>query len=134
MNALNAMLREQQEARAAAAIAKASTWTRAAQPLLRAYINLCEANADTHRFDGEPASDARDIITDAASRLRDEIESVRDRFIMDAQGQAPAGNDEATWGAYDELCEAVGCETPTIDQAVKATAREMVDEEMRRAA
>lgn len=148
MGAVNAMLRETQEAELAEAVAAANRWTDIARPLILASIEMERLAYDTvyaplGKLDGDKsftflrddaAEEARKLIERAAYDLNPIIESLRDNFIADYSKSWSRDLTEEEGDAVDEFNEALAAEVVSVVDFVKRVEREDYERFMGRAA
>lgn len=134
MNAVNSLVRDQQEARAQAAVEAANKWVDAARPMFMAFFKLddinddlrwCRAITDQNDYDERVGREAASYVWKAAKALREIITGIRDDFIADQSYKHPAQcATEEEWEERDRLADFIGEETISVDQAEKQMERE----------
>jgi hypothetical protein len=135
MNAVNALFREEQEAKAERALAAANGWVETARPLIALYLRLDDEDSALCRVPHQDEQEAvrqsvrrgREAIERARNDLYDEIGSIRDDAISAAVGKFPGGGTyEPQVVAYDELADAVWADAITVEQAISRVGREVL--------
>lgn len=127
MNAVNAMLRDQQEAELAAAVVAANEWLNLARPIIMATFKLEDLELEItrgssfrhHDHGYRTLSEARGYIESAREKLNEMLEGIRDDFLADNSKRWMRDLPEAEGDAIDAFNDALGEETLTIAQAVK---------------
>lgn len=129
MNAVNALLRDQQEAELAAAVAAANEWVTAARPIIFASFKLDELAGDlrSKAYDaGEYKhirtgvySEAQRYVEKAFEKLDEMLPGIRDDFISDNSKSWSPSLPEPDGHAVDEFNDALSEETISVETAVK---------------
>lgn len=133
MNAVNTLLRTDQEASFYAAVERADAWLDLARPIIVASLKLEDIEADIVRgssFDYKDAayrtlSEGRRYVTEARQQLEQMLEGIRDDFIADER-KTDARN-EAEAEDFDNFNDGLDGEVLTVANAVKRIEREWND-------
>ena len=142
MGAVNTLLRDQQEARAEAAVEAANKWVDAARPMFMAFFKLDDINDDLRWCRGikEPTSadelggrEAARHVWKAAKAMREIIAGIRDDFIADQMPPQPASTaTEEEWEERDRFSDFVAEEVISVERAEKRMEREWNEKEVAR--
>ena len=129
MNAVNAMLRDQQEARLEAAVAAANKWVDFVRPLVKAIGDLDEA-ASNLRYRAFPdhartGREAASYVNDAVVALGEMLDGIRDDFIADERRTCAKTDDEIE--EFDAFNDALEDETTSVRDAVKRIEADLYD-------
>lgn len=133
MNAVNAMLREQQEADLDTAVAAANKWVDLARPIIVTMFKIEDMASEIvagSSFDPRDHAyrtlrDAKDEVWNAFGALNKMLDGIRDDFIAD-QRKTCGRTDEET-EAFDAFNDALEGEVISEAEAVKMVAREWND-------
>lgn len=134
MNAVNALYRDQQEAKADAAIEAAKGWVETARPLILLYLRLdaedsklcCVPHQDEQPALYSAVADGRRIVETAREALYAEIESVRDQAVHAAAGAGPTHRDPVAEDEWLALVDVVEGGIPKVEAAIRQIEREAV--------
>lgn len=132
MNAVNALVRDQQEAHLDTAVAAANKWVDLARPIIIASFKLDDLESEIVRgtsFDSRDhryrtLAEAARSVCKARRELDAMLESVRDDFISDNTRAWERGLSEAESDAVDAFNDALSEETIGLADAVKMVERE----------
>ena len=142
MNAINSLARALAEQKFTDAVERASDWARVARPVIIAWYKLDdirgELSSAAYEFRGdkkwnEPKAyderAMRDASSDLAKPMDDlnaTISGIRDDFICDEHNRAtPAVWTEQAEDDFEEFCEALEREVPSVDAVMKRIGDEL---------
>lgn len=130
MNAVNALFREEQEAKIADALAAAGEWTDVARAVIRARCAILAAAGDLdskgyrHEADRSTYREASAAITEAARELEQMLDGIRDNFIADQRRSVLSGMSEAEIESVDAFNDVLDEETMSVRDVLKLVERE----------
>lgn len=131
MNAVNAMLRDQQEAKLEAAVAAADKWLDLARPIILASFKLDDLESEITRGCSYPGDHRATILREAAAylckasgKLQDMLDGIRSDFIADESLSWSKDLSEDAGDAVDAFNDALSDETLTVKDAIKRVENE----------
>lgn len=134
MNAVNAMLRDKQEAKLEAAVEAADQWLDLARPIIMAMFKLDDLESEVTRgcsYPGDHRSrvlrEGAGYISKAAANLQDTLDGIRGDFVADNSKSWSRDLPESEGDAVDAFNDALSDETLSVKDAIKRVEAEWND-------